>query len=262
MNISDIVVDINDFLIVANMKSGIIQMGTNGGVAMMIKSAVKDDDKYLIKKFFKAILDIPSINTYHDIYYENVLIPSILVDHLFDKDTDENILNKIREHLNINSSWLETNGLMSIAEMSFDTDVSSHYRMYNKQNMKLVELLMDAGYGVHLLGNCSRRSLDKIINHHGKFEIDSITTSSDINSLKCSVTNNHDMFEKFLTITKLNPETTLFIEVNQGYIDAINKFNPDIPTILYKGKTEKESFVEDLAKLLDIDLDFSYITSK
>ena len=262
MNISDIVVDINDFLIVANMKSGFIQMGTNGGVAMMVKSAVKEDDKYLIKKFFKAIIDVPSITGYPDIYYENVLIPPILIDHLLDRDTDKNILNKIRQHLTDNSSWLETNGLMSIAEMSFDSDMSSHYRMYNKQNIKLVELLMDAGYCVHLLGNCSRRSLDKIIDYHGKFEIDSITTSSDLKSLKCSNSNKYDIYDKFLTNSGLEPSSTLFMEVNQGYIDAINHFNPDIPTILYRGKTEKEEFVAELAKLLDIDLDFSYIGKK
>ena len=52
------------------------------------------------------------------------------------------------------------------------------------------------------------------------------------------------------------------MEVNQGYIDAINNFNPNIPTILYRGKTKKEEFVTELAKLLDIDLDFSHIKLK
>lgn len=259
MNITDIVVDINDFLIVANMKAGIIKMGTNGGISMMVKSAVKEDDKYLIKKFFNAILDIPSINQNSNIYYENVLIPPILVDHLFDLDTDENILAKIQKHLNRTASWFEIKGLMSIAEMSFDSDMSSHYRMYNRQNIKIVELLMDAGYRVHLLGNCSRRSLDKIIDHHGKFDVDSVTTSSDIGVLKCSKGDRYDMFDCFLKRSGLNPNNTLFIEVHQGYINAINNFNPNIPTILYRGKTEKRSFIKDLSKLLDIDLDYDYI---
>ena len=52
--ITDIVVDINDFLVIANMKHGAIHMAKNGGLTMMLSSAVMEE-KFLLKKFFKSI---------------------------------------------------------------------------------------------------------------------------------------------------------------------------------------------------------------
>ncbi len=261
--ITDVVVDINDFLIVANMKHGGIHMGSHGGITMMLTSAVKEE-KFLLKKFFRSIEGVEGItNLEHEIYYEGVPIPSILVDHLFDNDSDDNILGNIKTYLDENASWMEKNGLIAIAEMTFNTDMSSYYRMYNKENLRIVYALIANGYRVHLLGNCSRRSLDKIINVHGNLlgghHVTSITTSTDLKSLKCSSGNNHDMVAKFLEAKKFNPESTLFIEINQGYIDAIRKYDDKIPTLLYRGKDEKVDFLKELCTLLNIKISYDDI---
>lgn len=257
--ITDIVVDINDFLIVANMKHGAIHMTKNGGITMMLNSAMREE-KFLLKKFFKSIENLEASTQLADkYYYENVILPPILVDYLFDAESDEVLLTKIHDHLNDNASWMERNGLSAIAEMSFDSDISPYHRMYNKENMRLVEILKKNGYRIHLLGNCSRRSLDKIMEVHGKLNVDSITTSADIKALKCSSGSNTKIFEKYMTEKGFDPNKTLFIEFNQGYIDTINKYDNRIKTIRYWGKDQKIYFVEELANLLNIDIDFDFI---
>ena len=47
MNIKHIVVDINDFLVVASMKNGAVHMASNGGCLLMLQGISKEE-KFLL----------------------------------------------------------------------------------------------------------------------------------------------------------------------------------------------------------------------
>tara|TARA_R110001632_G_scaffold216925_2_gene345389 strand:- start:264 stop:1061 length:798 start_codon:yes stop_codon:yes gene_type:complete len=260
--ITDVVFDINDFIVIANMKQGAIHMGTHGGFTMMISGALKDE-KYLLKKFFKSIENVPAINEIkHEIFYEEVPIPPILIDHLFDLSSDDVILTKIRDHLEETSNWLECSGYIAIAEMTFDSSVSAEYRLYNKENMRIIKTLTDQGFRVHLLGNCSKRSLDEIQKVHGTLPVSSIMTSTEIGKLKCWNGASSKIWEIFLDRSEIHPTSVLFVELSHGYIDAVKNFDDRIRTILYQGKEKKVLFLEELSSILDIEIDFDLIKGK
>ena len=104
--------------------------------------------------------------------------------------------------------------------------------------------------------------MTNIVDVHGALPVDSITTSSDLNALKCSEASNCVIFEKFLSQREdLSPDSTLFIEVNQGYRDALYDLSPEIQSILYQGKAEKRYFVQELSELLQVELDYDRIQS-
>ena len=264
MNITDIVVDINDFAIVANMIQGVVFLAKNGGMNLMLKQALMDE-KYLIRRFFDMIRGVESVTKYTNEYdYDGVIIPPILMDYLLDNDTDENILSKIVEHLENTSSWMEKKGWIAVAEMTFNSSMSTTYRIWNAENLRMLEQL-SKHYTIHMLGNCNRRSLDNMIDINDNIK-DHITghivTSSDIRDFKCSQSGHHAMFEKFLEVTKLNKDKVLFIEVHPGYIEALNNLDPTIKTILYRGKDNKKDFIEELNRYLGIDIDYNYIKGK
>ena len=86
--IKDIVVEINDFLIIANMMHAFIYLSQNGGINIMLKS-VGMDQKFIVRKFFKAIQGVKPFADYDNkYYYGDLTIPPIVVDHLLDNDTD------------------------------------------------------------------------------------------------------------------------------------------------------------------------------
>ena len=99
---TDIVVSINNFLIEADTVSGGLYIGKNGGLGLLAKCAMKED-QYLMKKFFGYIEAVPSKEIYdHRYYYDNMLIPTIIMDHLLNNDTDENILKNLLTSLPVN----------------------------------------------------------------------------------------------------------------------------------------------------------------
>lgn len=255
--ITDIVVEINDFLIIPNTVVGFLYLSKNGGINLMAKSVV-NQEKYLIQKFFESIKDITPVVPHDPIFYCDVEVPPILLDYLLDNDTDENILVKINQHLEQNASWLERKGLMAIAEMTFNNSMCNTYKMYNMENLRLIEQL-SKHFRVHLLGNCSRKSFDNMDPTLLSF-VSSITTSADIKDVKCSSTDRLSIYHKFLTYhINAVPEGLLFIETNIGYINTLNNYDPNIKTILYRGGTEKEKFVNDLSLLLGVPINFNYI---
>lgn len=263
--ITDIVVGINDFLVVIDTIPGLLFLSQNGGINLMVKSAM-NDEKYLLRKFFKAIEEVPSVNNIqHDYYYNDFVIPPILVDHLLDLDTDENMLRKIKDHLQKTASWMEKKGLLTIAEMTFGHKTGTKYRIYNKENMRMIEQLSQH-YTIHMLGNCSRKSLDQLIdkdptiNNHVN---GNIVTSTDIDDLQCSQSGRYDVYHKFLKTYNIDPAKTLFIETQEGHIEALKRYsgvigNP-IRSILYRGKNKKKEFVNELSNMLGVDIDYHYI---
>ncbi len=264
-DITDIVVGINDFMVVIDTIPGLIFLSKNGGVNLMLKSAM-NDERFLLKKFFKSIEGVPSVNNMqHTYYYNDFIIPPVLVDHLLDLDTDDNMLRKIKEHLNENASWMERKGLMTIAEMTFGHAVGTKYRMYNKENMRLIEQL-STKYTIHMLGNCSRKSLDQLIekdNSIHDYVKGNITTSTDLEDLQCSQSGRYDVYHKFLETYGIDPSKTLFIETQSGHIEALKKYSKQIEkpirTILYRGKSEKKNFIAEVSQLLKFPIDFYYI---
>ena len=265
-HITDIVVDINDFLVVVNVGKGIGFLAKSGGINLMARSVVRDS-RFLMRKFFGSIQDVYTENLFSDqeIYFVDFKIPDIIVDHLLDLDSNENVLDKIRIHLGENASWIERNGLIAIADMSFNHDLFTTYRSYNAENLRLVELLSEY-YCIHMMGNPSKITLQKLLDNDDSL-IENISgnvlTSAELLALKCSKTLQYDIYQKFFEKTKLNPATTLFIETNQGYVDAVHNYGLQngIKTnaILYQGKKAKEGFVKNLGKELHVDLDWEYI---
>jgi len=255
--ITDIVVDINDFVIVADMVQGVLFLAKNGGINLMVKQAAMDE-KYLIRRFFDIIREVPAVTEYDNVYYyEKVEIPPILMDYLMDNDTDENILAKITDHIENNASWMEKRGWLAVAEMTFNSEMSTKYRMWNAENLRLLEQL-SKHYTIHMLGNCNKRSLKNMIDLNPGVT-DSIITSSDVRECKCSQSGDYVIYQKFLEHTDLNPDTTLFIEFYQGYIDALKLYNSNINTILYRGKDKKKEFIKELREYLGIHICYKYI---
>ena len=264
-DITDIIVGINDFLVVIDTVPGFLFLSQNGGVNLMLKSVV-NDDKYLLKRFFNAIEDVPAVNKIqHTYYYNDFVIPPVLVDHLLDKDTDENMLEKIKKHLNETASWMERKGLLTIADMTFGHKIGTKYRIYNKENMRLIEQLSE-NYTIHMLGNCSRKSLDQLIDKDNSIYDHvkgNIVTSTDLSDLQCSQTGRYDIYHKFMESYNIDPTKTLFIETQPGHIKALEQYSKyigqPIRTILYQGGKNKKKFVSELSELLGIDIDFQYI---
>jgi len=256
MNITDIVVEINDFLVVPDTVAGMLYLSQNGGVNLMLKSAVKEE-RYLLNMFFQSIQDVPSVTeTEHDYYFYDIKIPPIVMDHLLDADTDENILRKVENYLKKKGSWMSKNGLIAIARMTFHHHLCSKYRMYDTENMELLNKLSKK-YTIHLLGNCSRESLNTMV-ETDKSVLDcvegNILTSSDLNDVKCSSSDKWSIYDKFFEKCNIKPENTLFIETHPGHIGAINKYaetiGKNITTILYEN--DKLEFMTKLSQIVSI----------
>ncbi|GAG78668.1 unnamed protein product, partial [marine sediment metagenome] len=185
-DITDIVVSINDFLLEADIISGGLYICKNGGVGLLTKSANKDN-RYVMKKFFGYIEAVKPVEEYeYDYYYEDMKIPPILLDHLLDKDTDENILQKVKAKINKTAKWMDKKGILAIADMTFSHAISTDYRKTNKDNMQLLDMLSKT-FKIHLLGNCSNIAMGNMIDR-GDFETinGNIVTSAELGTLKCS----------------------------------------------------------------------------
>ncbi len=265
-NITDIVVPINDFLLEADTVSGGLYICQNGGVGLLAKSANKDN-RYVMKKFFGYLEPIESIGVYeYDYYYEDMKIPRIMMDHLLDKDTDKNILQKVKDHINKEAKWMDKKGILAITDMTFSHAISIDYRKINTDNMKLMDMLSKS-FTVHLLGNCSRISMDNMIDR-GDFKgvNGNIVTSSDLGTLKCSKSGRYDIYEKFLTEHSLDPTTCLFFETHPGNITAIHNYamfrGVQIRTILYQKDKKRQDFVQGLSKVVEMDLDTGNIAGE
>lgn len=251
--IKDIIVNLNDFLICPDTISGGLYITKNGGVGLLAKCATKDN-LYLMRKFITYIEKIPSNHAYENkYYYEDILLPPILLDHLLGNDTDTNILIKVREHINKTAKWLDRRGILALAEMTFSNQISGDYFKINSVIMDIIKSLSER-YNIHILGNCNRQSMIKFFNDD-RFKCinGNIVTSSDIKELKCSKTNNYTVYDKFLKQYNINPNTCLFIETQQGYIDTLNTYNKlnntGIRCILYN-YLEHDSFVKQLYEIL------------
>ncbi len=255
--ITDIVVSINDFLIDPDTVSGGIYMCQNGGVGLLAKSAMKEE-KYILKKFFGYIEAIPSNESYdYRYYYEDLLLPPILIDHLLDNDTDENIIRKAKTRINKTAKWMDKNGILALVDITFHHEISNNYRKPNTGNLKIIKSLSQ-NYVVHLLGNCNRNAMDKLIDKK-VFECvnGNIITSSDLKELKCSISKRYDIYDKFLNKYNIDPSGCLFIETHQGHINALNEYGKakgaDINTILYN-PADRKSFVKELSDRLGFSL--------
>ena len=252
---TDIVVSINDFLIEADTVSGGIYIGKNGGLGLLAKCAMKEN-QYLIQKFFGYLEAVPSKGIYeHRYYYEDMLIPTIMMDHLLNNDTDENILKKVKVHINKVAKWMDKKGILAIADITFSHEISSKYMRANENNMNIIKAL-SKDYTIHILGNCNKVMMDKMI-HKNIFEHvnGNIITSSDLKDMKCSQSKRYNIYDKFLQKCGIDPVTTLFIETHQGHIDALGEYgktkNIEIQTILYDSKL-RDVFITNLSNMLEV----------
>ena len=160
---------------------------------------------------------------------------------------------------------MDKKGILAITDMTFSHAISINYRKINTDNMKLLELLSKR-FSIHLLGNCSRISMDNMINR-GDFKgvNGNIVTSSDLGTLKCSQSGRYDIYEKFLTEHSLDPTTCLFIETHPGNITAIHNYAKfrgiQIRTILYQ-KDKRQDFIQGLSKMVGMDLDVTDVVGE
>jgi len=252
---TDIVVSINDFLIEADTVSGGIYIGKNGGLGLLAKCAMKED-QYLMQKFFGYMEAIPSKGTYeHRYYYEDMLIPTIMMDHLLNNDTDENILKKAKDHINIVAKWMDKKGILAIADITFSHEIGSEYMRANENNMNIIKSL-SKDYTIHILGNCNKVMMDKMVDRKLFEHVNgNIMTSSDLKDMKCSQSKRYDIYDKFLQKCGIDPVTTLFIETHQGHIDALGEYgktkNIQIQTILYDCKL-RDVFITNLSNMLGV----------
>lgn len=256
-NITDIVVGINDFLIEADTVSGGLYIGKMGGVGLLAKCAM-NEDQYLMKKFFGYINDVPPKEPYENqYYYDDMLIPPILMEHLLNNDTAENILTKVRDHIEKTAKWMDRKGILAIADITFSDEISSDYMKPNDLNMKIVKLLSN-DYTIHILGNFNRITMNKMVDKKIFEHVNgNIITSSDLKELKCSKGNNYNIYHKFFQQCGIDPVTALFIETHQGHIDSLIKYGEsigiEINTLLYN-KDDRDSFVSELSSITNKDM--------
>ena len=57
-------------------------------------------------------------------------------------------------------------------------------------------------------------------------------------------------------------KTTLFLEVEQGYVDSVRRWNADANVMLYRGQGEKEAFIAELAEYLGQEFTFDDIKAR
>lgn len=260
--IKHVVVDINDFLVVAEMKNGALHMVKNGGITMIARTAIGGDNKNLLKEFFNVIRGVESKVEYLDVEYFGIILPPILVEHLMDVSHSDNILRRINEHIDKNVGYWNRSGYKAIAKMSFASDEQPIYRRYNQQNLRLVEIMNKKGYNVHVLGNCSRASLDAIEVGHGKLPVISSTTSADIKHLKCASGKNCQIYDEwFSRRPTIKPEEVLFVEVQEGYAKSVNLSRARAQTILYRGQEQKADFIDEISERLGLKITLKDITS-
>jgi FMN phosphatase YigB (HAD superfamily) len=258
--ITDIVVPLNEFLITADTVSGGLYICKNGGMGLLTKSTLKDD-RYIMKKFFGYIESVPSKVKYdHEYYYDDMKLPPVVIDHLLDNDTDENILSKVKQEINKKAKWMDRKGILAIAEMTFNHDISTKYRKINPENIKLLQELSEK-FNVHILGNCSQIGLDKILDiHSNTFNSinGNIVCSAEMGSIKCSKSGRYDIYDNFLSKCGIDIERTVFVETHIGHIKALENFGKykevNIKSILYN-QTNQTMFLSDLSKLLHINID-------
>ena len=234
----------------------------NGGITMIAKTAIAGD-KTLLKEFFEAIKDVPAQTDYSDVMYFGVPVPRILIDSIFDLDKSDTILNKINRHLDETASWWSRNGYKAIAEMTFATKLQPQYRKYNEQNVALIKILHEAGIRVHCLGNCSAEALHLVMEEHGKIPFTTICTSAHLQEMKCSSGHGTAIYNQWLNRTfNIDLKTTLFLEVEQGYVDSVRRWNADANVMLYRGQGEKEAFIAELAEYLGQEFTFDDIKAR
>ncbi len=251
--ITDIVVSLNDFLLEADIIGGGLYICQKGGMGLLTKSANKPNI-YIMKKFFGYLEPIiPKEQYLHDYYYNDDKLPQILIDYLLDNDTNDNILTKVKNHINEKAKWMDKKGILAIADMTFHQDISSNYRLINKKNMDILTRL-SSKYTIHILCNSNKLFITKLIDMGKLNSINGhIVTSSELGDLKCSQSGRYDIYDKFITKYNINLSTSLFIETHPGNIKAIENYskvkNLNIKTLLYK-KENRESFLNELKELV------------
>lgn len=245
MNITDIVLPINDFLLEPDIVSGGLYICKSGGAGLLAKSANKDN-KYIIEKFFNYLMLVNPKEPYDKkYYYDGMELPPIMLDYLLDNDSPEVILDKVKTRINNNSKWMDRKGILALVDMTFDPEISFNYRKFNPMVRDLIDKLKTK-YNIYFLDNC-----DKSISNKLGFDIFS---SYKLKTIKCSEGTNYQIYKDFMEQTNINPNNILFVETLPGYIDSINNYakqrGVNIKALLYN----KETFIKDLSDILDISL--------
>jgi len=250
MKIQNIIIPLNDFLLEPDIVKAGLYIAKNGGVPLLTKSANKPTT-YIMRKFFNYLYNIPSLHPYErEYYYEDVKIPPLILDHLLNKDTYYNILNKSKIYINKNAKWADRNGIVAIADMTFDDTISSSYRLLNRDILNIVKSLSNK-YNIYVIDNCCQMTLHKVRKDLNFIEDKNITGSCEIGALKCAKNLNYDIYEHLVKKHHIDLSETLFIDTQEGYINSIKSYgkysNTNIKTVIHNNSCNtKEHLIESL----------------
>lgn len=247
--IKNIIVNISDFLVEPDIKSGTLHLSTNGGLNLILTASFKPKN-YLVKSFFKMLEDIPGTQEVgHSYYFADLPFPPIIIDHLMNTESDEILLKKAIDHIKDKVSWRKRDGYIAMAEMTFN---QTKFHKEVPENLELINKLSQH-FTIHILANWSRTMLDKMEEESPDIfkDIQGLKiTSSDIKALKCSQAKSYDIYKRFFETHDIDPETCCFLETDTGYIESLDKYASDhqvnISRLLYV-KDKRDDFLKSLS---------------
>ena len=196
-----------------------------GGIVKSVLSGNFSKEKS-IKELF-GIVKLVELNTEvkgkETVIWEKQKVPFAMISWLKNKVSCEEMLTLVKEKIDDKYSRLTSSRMHTIADMAFDPNVCPDVLSPCEDTFKLIELLQQNNYKVHLLGNWHTEMLEAIkvkfesyfLNINGK-----IIVSGNFRQVKCL--NHNKIYKEFLSQLPQDPDLEIcFVEPQKVYCKQI-----------------------------------------